>query len=105
DFEEGGVAFGAFDEIKSAHVMVALFGVGVLIGNEFGQERRSFGGAGTPDDFAASGCVPFIADLSEPCAEKFVFLFVGGDAEGFEIPAIFAVVLLGERGPQFGRVR
>src|SRR5437764_10640372 len=61
DFEEGCVAFGAFDEIKSAHVMVALFGVGVFVGDKFGQERRSFTGTGTPDDFAASGRVPFVA--------------------------------------------
>ena len=102
---EGRVAFGAFDEIKSAHVMIALFGIGVFVGDEFGEQRRRFGGAGAPDDFAASARVPFVANLSEPCAEEFVFLFVGGDAEGFEVPTIFAVVLLGERGPDFRRIR
>src|SRR5437660_12424650 len=84
--------------------MIALFGIGVFVGDEFGEQRRRFGGAGAPDDFAASARVPFVANLSEPCAEEFVFLFVGGDAKRCEIAAIIAVVLLSEGSPEFRRV-
>src|SRR5213595_3034475 len=71
DFDERGVFFGAFDEVESAQEMIALGGVGVLIGDDLGQQRRGLGRARAPDDFAASGRVPVLTDLGEPGVEEF----------------------------------
>ena len=71
---------------------------------DFREKARVLRGAQTPDDVAAGGRVPLVADGGEPRVEARVLIARRADAERFEIPAILAVVLLRERGPEFGDV-
>ena len=45
------------------------------------------------------------ADALQPRGEKRIPLLVGPDSERFEIPAVVAIVLQGQVGPQFGGLR
>ena len=55
-----------------------------------------------PDNVAAGRRVPLVADLCQPGRQASVPMAVGADAQGFQIPAVVAVVLRGQLGPQLG---
>jgi hypothetical protein len=65
------------------------------------QKLRRFRAAHAPDDIAPGKRIPFVANHCEPCVEADVLVADRADAERFKIPAVLAVVLRGERGPEF----
>ena len=80
--------------------MLALAGAESFVGDDLGQQGRGFLAARAPDDIASGRGVPFVADLGQPGIEEPVPLAVGADAEGFEVPAILAVMLQGQLRPE-----
>ena len=58
-----------------------------------------------PDNFPPCRGIPVAADFGPAGVETLFSCWSASDSQGFQIPTIFAVVLLGERGPELGRLR
>ena len=58
----------------------------------------------TPNDVARGGGVE-LGRCLQPRVKEFVFLLVRRQAEGFEIPTVFAIVRVGQIRPQRGGFR
>src|SRR5687768_12769422 len=100
---EGSVAFGAANEVERADVTVTFLLRSRTILDDLHEQGRSFRAADAPDDVATGRSVPVVVDLFEPGVKELFILGGRADAQRFEIPAILAIMLLRERGPEFGR--
>ena len=89
-------------EVEGAHEEVFFGFRGGVVFDGFGDPFGAFGGAAAPEDVAALFGGFGVGDEGEVGVEAGVPLEGGADAEGFEVPAIGAVVLGGELGPERG---
>ncbi len=75
------------------------------MGNQLSQQFGSLPSAGAPDNVPSGRCVPLVAHLFEPLIKKTIPLAIGGDPERLQIPAVLAVMSLGQLGPYLGSLR
>ena len=69
-----------------------------ILNHLFQQGQRVFGTA-APNDVFARGVVPFGTHFGFPGCQACISLQVGADAQRFQIPTVFAIVLTGEFSP------
>ena len=97
--EQGGIAFWRIRKEVERTQVAELAGVGE---NQLDEERGGLWGAETPDDIAAACGIPIALHFAHPGVKALIIVADGTDAQGFEVPAIYAVMQGGELGPDFG---
>ena len=97
---EGFVFFGGGLVVEGTH-QVVFFGLGQgVVFDDFSEDGGAGFGSAAPDDIAAAGGGFGSTDKFQIGGEAGIPREIGSDAEGFDRPAVFAIVLGGEGGPE-----
>src|SRR4051812_15457728 len=87
-------------EIQGPTITWEFFELDRRVAHDLDEVFRRHRGPRAPDDVASRLRVPAAADFPEPGGEERVPLLVRADPERFEIPAVVAIVLGGQFGPE-----